>query len=1102
MGLLDLFTKRDAKKTLSSPAAGTSREDYSAAYDRAEPFSKVTPCSLFDIEEGIVHLSDFTMGMAWFLEPIPTSHLDGQSKHAIAKMIAGSIGRLPDGARLQVMACPSRNIDHPVANYLKQGGTKNPIYAEIERSKVAQYNEGVNGTGIRCGDLDYCIKSHRIMVTLVVEPPGLLTSVRNVGQDAMSKPKRSAAGLGPLESPAMDAEVLELPGVARYTRAYANYKKLLLQAAQTLESTFAGIKPAVEFRRCSKDEFIRFFHAATQLHSGVRSKAKHSSHDLLPEQLMRKDVRFLPEGLILCDGFFHGVITVDDYPTEVNAGMLSEPHPNLGMNTLLDYVIDGTVCINIYNPRRQDIASWNAKRYKLANEGDGDPIERGVIIEESKLIRTWTAQEGRRIVEMQISVSMADREKHQVLARLEHVQSKLQEMGFRTRIEESAAHLFWAHQLPFGWKPSLGKARRVKRRVDLVAANLMPIYLMGTGTKSKAYMALNQRGEPIGLDFFESRSAFNFAIFAESGGGKSVLANAITADYCRNDRFQMLIIDQGGSYRPQIQVAGDAVAIDCQLSASVKTSINPFDGVYEIVSPMLMEWIPFLALNRNEELNVSLRGKMEKTLRAVFANKLRRDIPYRSTAELLEKYPGFHIDRQAKRLPIRALRGDEIKQLAEIKQAMSQGNEAPRFEVYNIIRLLGATDKKGRRDRLESVGQLSREERDKLRLDHAYLQDDDQGVYLLTKDPNGVNSLAFDGYECNLVKDTMVAEAADVRDWEILERFGVKVVFPREYLDRKRSELQVSIADRYADVASEDQLLRALDEEIENLPSIDYFRELVGTADLQEPVFFREFGRAMADSTDADLKDLATRLAPYYGSGPYSSYFDKPTSFNLFGKKLVSWDFEQLMKGDIKLVGAVLGALYQMLMVYCTSPRTVGIRKIIFTDEYAKFQECWITDRFSELVARQGRKYGFAVGIGTQSIKDLKNDRIDLLQHMQHFLIGPQQEGVVASMKESMGLTAVQRARIMNIANSKGIWSEFVLYIPGAKVFETMRIVLNPTLYWMFTSDPLDKEERKKLQNKYALEGFKPSEAILRAITECSRAYPRGISEYRKRMLK
>lgn len=1090
---------------MSAPATVT-WEEYGAEWEKASPFAGICLPSIFDADgSGVVSLSDFTAGVAWLVEPIPTSHLTGTYKAHIANMLAGAIARLPDRARLQIISCPTRNIEDSLDNYSSSGGSKHAMLAELQKSKANYYRNGVNGLGMRSGDLEFTVKSVRLMITLTIEATGTAAGILNSAKDALSKGSGSGArGFGRLEEPVMETDLNDIAGVARFANAYADIKKSLLLAAQTIESTFNGIKPAVAFRRATQDEFIRFFQAMVHVGSGTRSKAKWVPHEPLPEQLVRKEVRFTPDGYVLSDGYFHGVLTIDDYPIETNAGMLSEPHPNLGFNSLIDYVIDGVVCVNIFNPPREEIADWNAKKYKLANEGDGDPIERGAIIEESKLIRTWTKNEGRRMVDFQISVSMADKARHVVRSRLELVQAKLQEMGFRARIEESAAGTFWAHQLPFGWKPSMKGAKRVKRRVDLLVANLLPIYLMGRGTRSRRFMALNERGEPMGLDFFESRSAFNFAILGESGAGKSVCANALFADYARSDKIQEFIIDIGGSYRPLTNMVGDPDARMCELSRITKTALNCFDGTYSMASSFLLEWIPFLATAQGVELDPLVKGKIEDALRNTFRKKLKMKVPYVDPDKVFEDYPGYHIARMAKRINIKPLSEDQLKRLEEAKRALSNGADEPQFQIYYKIRIMGAMDAAGRTDRFTSVNELSGKEFLRMSQDYAAIEDDAEGVFVLTADPTAVKTLAFDGYECHVIKDYMVAEVAAAADFELLERFKVRVIMEEAYLQEARTSIRARLSREHGATADEGSIDRAIEREMEHLSGRDYFSRIQGSCDLQGTVYFREFAETCRESNDEDLNNLATKLQPYYGDGAYAGYFDRPTGFSLDGKRIVCWDFDDLMKGDTKLVGAMLGALFQYLVSHCTSPRYRGIRKIVFIDEYRKFQEAsWIVDKFTDLVCRQGRKYGFAVGVGTQSINDLgKNARTNLLEHFQHLIIGVQKDQVVQSTRETLQFDSVKRARIMNMANRKGEWSEFMLFIENARIFEKMRIVLDPFLYWLFTTDDQDKDVREKLVEEYALQGYKPQQAIVTAIRKCVEKYPRGVAHFRKQQLK
>jgi hypothetical protein len=113
-------------------------------------------------------------------------------------------------------------------------------------------------------------------------------------------------------------------------------------------------------------------------------------------------------------------------------------------------------------------------------------------------------------------------------------------------------------------------------------------------------------------------------------------------------------------------------------------------------------------------------------------------------------------------------------------------------------------------------------------------------------------------------------------------------------------------------------------------------------------------------------------------------------------------------------------------------------------------------------------------------------------------LIGPQFPSVVDEMGKTLKFNAVQRAKVASLKNEKGMWSEFVLNIPRTKYCETMRVMLDPLLYWLFTTDRQDKPERENAAMKFALEGKGPREALFMALKECATKWPRGVYHAQK----
>lgn len=1068
-------------------------ESYQENYAKARSYGRLCPLYAFSHVPGVVILSDFTYGAAWVMEPIATSASLGQEKAFIANQLAGMITRLDDGARLQVMALPMRNINDDLARYGEFSGTKNAVIAELSRGKTSFLREGVNGLGIMNGDQEYSIKSNRIVVTLVVPYKKVFGGAVRAAKDAIN-PKLTYIP----DDNDLDIELASLPGMARWNQIKDAYLSQFKMQMATVESTLHGIKPKVHFHRADPDEFIQIYKGMTQLRTGLISADAYDRSRPLPEQLMRREVRFLPNGLILCDGYYHGVLTVDGMPHEIHAGILSEAHPNLGGNSLLDYIVDGNLCIGIHNPKRETVETWNSAYLKLAMEGDGDPVEREQIIEDCQIIRAATKNEGRRVVEAQVIITMADTKDYLVQRRLELVMAKLREIGFRCRIEESAAPMFWAQSLPFGFCPSFkGGSMRVLRRIDIGIACLLPVYLMGRGTRSKRTFFLNPGGEPVGFDVFESTGSFNFLVVAGSGGGKSVAINSMVTDYTRDGQMQWFILDKGASYSPIVSVVGTPAYKEYPLTRTEKTGINAFDGTYEVASSGLMAWLPYLAYGAHEQMDGLLAGKIMQALKETYDRKIQFNVPYTSFDELMAEYPDCHFPRLAKRVKIQNIDDDAVKNLISIRQMTADSGVEAKFQIFYQIRIRGTTDTKRQRDTLERVAQLTETERKRLRMDFSYLEEDAEGVYVLSTNQDAGKKLAFDGYEVDVERRFMLIEAAGEREWELIVGGGVRPLYEPEYERQLRLALVEEYENKLGAGYDGRQIQSMIDEHLKTHDTMPYFKSIVGAADVQSTVLFRDFAKTLAQSGDQQLEDLRVRLAPYYGDGAYSGFFDAPTGFDLAAHEVHVWDFEDIFNGDIKLVGALHGALLQMICAYCTHPKSANRKKVVFTDEYRKFQECPMADVYTDQSQRQGRKFHFATGIGTQRLSDVKN----LMGEFRFKLIGVQPDDEVHGTKELLGFSINQRAKLRNLRNSKGEYSSWILCNADAGIFEEVRLLLTKTAYWAATTDPPDKTERTRRKNAYALKGASPREAMTKAIQECAAEFPRGVAHAKKRKL-
>ena len=116
--------------------------------------------------------------------------------------------------------------------------------------------------------------------------------------------------------------------------------------------------------------------------------------------------------------------------------------------------------------------------------------------------------------------------------------------------------------------PDLGRYRTMTTQH---AARLLPVFAEWAGSGTPALTFVSRYGQLMRFDLFDSRTNFNATIAAESGSGKSFLANYLITSYLSLGA-QVFVIDVGKSYQNLCELlAGSFIDV-----ADPKVGLNPF----------------------------------------------------------------------------------------------------------------------------------------------------------------------------------------------------------------------------------------------------------------------------------------------------------------------------------------------------------------------------------------------------------------------------------------------------------------------------------------------------------------------------------------------
>jgi conjugal transfer ATP-binding protein TraC len=135
-------------------------------------------------------------------------------------------------------------------------------------------------------------------------------------------------------------------------------------------------------------------------------------------------------------------------------------------------------------------------------------------------------------------------------------------------------------QLPlFAEVEAVKKSFRYQTMTIREAANLVPVIGEWKGSGRGGAMALaGRRGQMLLFDLFDSPTNFGCVIAAESGAGKSFVANDVIMSYLQQGAI-VRVIDQGGSYEKLCEnIDGEYIVFD----DSSQICLNPFTHVQDM----------------------------------------------------------------------------------------------------------------------------------------------------------------------------------------------------------------------------------------------------------------------------------------------------------------------------------------------------------------------------------------------------------------------------------------------------------------------------------------------------------------------------------------
>jgi conjugal transfer ATP-binding protein TraC len=229
---------------------------------------------------------------------------------------------------------------------------------------------------------------------------------------------------------------------------------------------------------------------------------------------------------------------------------------------------------------------------------------------------------------------------------------------------------------------------------------------------------------------------------------------------------------------------------------------------------------------------------------------------------------------------------------------------------------------------------------------------------------------------------------------------------------------------------------------------------------------------------------LALKLAPFTREGQYGRFFDGKNQFNLNAKFTVFELGNLSAHADLQLV-VLLNIMY-FITNFVSQAEMKPKRKFLLIDEAWSLLKLKNTAEFITNSFKTYRKYHCSTVAITQEIVDLmgKESGIAIQANAANKVFLKQEPNIVDSLKTFASLSDKEIDLLKSVETQKGRFSEALMISDASR--GVIRLVPDPFLYWLATSDAKDNEYLETKAQEFAGK-------YLDALLECAKEKPYGL---------
>ena len=498
--------------------------------------------------DGVFLHLDGSVGQVWELAPCPCEGAGQEALEALADAVSGFAGRLPSDLHMQLILWSDSDVGPALDAYRQMDGQgEDRIVKRIIDEKLKHIMSARDGFKGEASER-FAPKRLRVFLTARSFP-------------AWSAPSRRELARGYFTGG-------ELEGASCH-KEWRRISAAFIRTTGMIESQLQALQ--LGFQALDGEALVLLLYR--WLNPG---RAKMIARPTISRDLIRERVLFnapLAQGAgFVLDGYHTRVMSLKVLPQQTFPAMFAgasgffDIHPEM-MLTINFIVPDQTEAVNRLKFQ---------KRFAFIQRTSsmGDVSEEAVQKKEelSGLI-TEIFKNGRSVIQLRMHMVLWDKDEETLERVCDGLMVQLHRAGAEGLREEIIAPSVFLSCLPLNFDHRLEHfIRRDRRLLSDNFADMAPVYgaMRGTGTPAAIY--LNRRGEPVGVDLFDSPTNPHGIIVGASGAGKSFFTNdLIYQNYRLGARF--FVMDKGHSYRKTCGIL-DGQYVHFDLKAPL--TINPF----------------------------------------------------------------------------------------------------------------------------------------------------------------------------------------------------------------------------------------------------------------------------------------------------------------------------------------------------------------------------------------------------------------------------------------------------------------------------------------------------------------------------------------------